>query len=172
MKEISAQELSQVLKSSDKEKFAVVDVRTAAEHKTECIPNVINIPLEQLDERAEELKKYDAVYLQCQSGRRSGMACELLENLGLTNIVNVQGGLMSWKACGYDVTKSSNVAIPLFRQVMIVAGALVLVGIALAYFVHPTFLLLSFGVGCGLIYGGSTGNCLMEKLLVKMPWNR
>lgn len=172
MKEISAQELQSVLATGDKSKFAVVDVRTAAEHRAECIPNVMNIPLEEIDRHADRLKEYDAVYLQCQSGRRSGMACDRLEALGLTNLVSVHGGLMSWKACGYDTEKSGGPTIPLFRQVMIVAGSLVLIGVTLSYFVHEAFVLLSFGVGLGLIYGGSTGNCLMEKLLVKMPWNK
>lgn len=55
---------------------------------------------------------------------------------------------------------------------MLTAGLLTLVGLSLAYFVHPYFLALSAVVGAGLTFSGATWNCLIAYLLEMMPWNR
>ena len=58
------------------------------------------------------------------------------------------------------------------RQVRIAAGSLVLLGVALAWFVHPNFIAISAFVGAGLVFAGVTDTCGMGLLLAKMPWNR
>jgi hypothetical protein len=58
------------------------------------------------------------------------------------------------------------------RQVRIGAGSLVLLGLALAWLVHPAFAGLSAFVGAGLVFAGVTDWCGMAMLLAKMPWNR
>ncbi len=62
-------------------------------------------------------------------------------------------------------------AISLERQVRIAAGSLVLLGVALAYFVHPYLIGLSAFVGAGLVFAGVTDTCGMGMMLAKMPWN-
>lgn len=57
------------------------------------------------------------------------------------------------------------------RQVQIVAGALVVIGILLGQ-IHPAFRLISAFVGCGLIFAGITGYCGMAKLLALLPYNK
>jgi hypothetical protein len=57
------------------------------------------------------------------------------------------------------------------RQVQVVAGALVLVGIVLSLVSSP-FIGLSIFVGAGLIFAGISGWCGMAKILGKMPWNK
>ena len=172
MKEISAAELRRILCDGAEKNVAVIDVRSRAEYTAECIPNVRNIPLDEIERHIGELKSYDAVYLQCQSGRRSAVACEKLVSLGLANIVNVQGGLISWKACGFGTQCATPGRMPLFQQVLLSAGSLILLGFALFWLVHPYFLLLPLAVGCGLTFAGATGKCFMMWLLGKMPWNR
>ena len=58
------------------------------------------------------------------------------------------------------------------RPVMITAGSLVLLGVALGAVVHPGWLGLSGFVGAGLVFAGASGWCGMAKLLALMPWNR
>jgi hypothetical protein len=62
--------------------------------------------------------------------------------------------------------------ISLERQVRIAAGTLVLLGVALGWFVHVAFFGLSAFVGAGLIFAGVTDWCGMGMLLARMPWNR
>nr|WP_249110270.1 YgaP-like transmembrane domain [Neokomagataea anthophila] len=58
------------------------------------------------------------------------------------------------------------------RQVQIVAGSLILIGVLLGLFVAPGFFGLSAFVGTGLIFAGMTGWCGMANVLGAMPWNR
>ena len=58
------------------------------------------------------------------------------------------------------------------RQVQIVAGSLVLLGVVLGTTVSPLFLLLSGFVGAGLVFAGLSGWCGMAQLLALAPWNR
>ena len=57
-------------------------------------------------------------------------------------------------------------------EVQIVAGALVLAGVALGFGVHPAFFGLSAFVGAGLAFAGLTGFCGMARVLALAPWNR
>ena len=58
------------------------------------------------------------------------------------------------------------------RQVQIVAGSLVLLGVILGTLVVPGFYVLSGLVGAGLMFAGTTGFCGMARLLAFMPWNQ
>lgn len=46
---------------------------------------------EPLDEWKEE-----EVVIYCRSGKRSATACLMLETMGFTNVVNLQGGVLAW----------------------------------------------------------------------------
>ncbi|HET6424532.1 MAG TPA: DUF2892 domain-containing protein [Planctomycetaceae bacterium] len=58
------------------------------------------------------------------------------------------------------------------RQVRIAAGSLVLIGVVLAWMVHPYLIRLSAFVGAGLVFAGITDTCGMGMLLARMPWNQ
>jgi hypothetical protein len=74
-------------------------------------------------------------------------------------------------AAGLPVVRGSK-AISLERQVRMAAGSLVLLGILLAWLVHPACYGLSALVGAGLVFAGMTNTCGMGLLLARMPWNR
>ena len=79
---------------------------------------------------------------------------------------------MAWAEAGLPVNRGSSKVISLERQVRIAAGAIVLTGVLLAHFVHPTFIWLSGLVGAGLTFAGITDWCGMGMLIAKMPWNQ
>jgi rhodanese-related sulfurtransferase len=172
MKHISVHELKDVLNRKKGQDILVIDVRTPDEHRLGRIPQVVNMPLGEIEKRVEELKKYDAVYVHCQSGNRSQRACANLETLGLENAVNVQGGIGEWERLGFQVIRDGKSRMPLMRQVLLSAGLLILTGFVLAWSVHPYFLGLPLFVGAGLTFAGATGHCLMAMLLARCPWNR
>jgi hypothetical protein len=87
-------------------------------------------------------------------------------------VIQLRGGIPSWKNAGYGIEKSQNAPISLFRQVQIVAGSLVVVGTVLGALVSPVFLLLSGFVGAGLVFAGITNTCAMGMLLAKLPYNQ
>lgn len=64
-------------------KATVVDVRTRAEFMGGHVKDSINIPLQELPERLEELKKMENIVLCCASGNRSGQATAYLKQQGI-----------------------------------------------------------------------------------------
>jgi uncharacterized membrane protein HdeD (DUF308 family) len=62
--------------------------------------------------------------------------------------------------------------ISLERQVRIAAGALILIGVLLTFFIHSNFLIIPTFIGAGLLFAGLTNSCTMGLLLAKMPWNK
>lgn len=72
-------------------------------------------------------------------------------------------------------TASTSAACPVIdlnRQVRLVAGSLVLLGVNLGWFVHSGFYGLAAFVGAGLVFAGLTNICGLCHLLALLPWNR
>ena len=51
------------------------------------------------------------------------------------------------------------------RKIRVIAGTLLLVSLALAYWVSPWWLLFTAFIGLNLLQSGLTGWCLMEDIL-------
>lgn len=71
-----------------------IDVRSAGEYSTGHVSGAVNIPHTEIVDRISEVTEdRDApIYVYCRSGRRSGIARDMLEAQGYTNVIN-QGGL-------------------------------------------------------------------------------
>lgn len=105
MKHISIQDLKVILETKERGNILVIDVRTQKEYNTVRIPGTVNMPLDEIEKHLEDLKRYDTVYIHCQSGNRSQRACAHLESLGLTNTINAMGGLTEWVKLGFEVVR-------------------------------------------------------------------
>lgn len=93
MNEITADETAQLLES---EEILMVDVREHFEVVHGKIPNIIHIPLGELQARLHELNKKAKYVIVCRSGNRSGVATQFLNSLGY-NVLNMAGGMHAWK---------------------------------------------------------------------------
>jgi rhodanese-related sulfurtransferase len=72
----------------------VVDVRTPGEYRGGAFPGAINIPVDDLPKRINELgPKSKEIILYCASGARSAYGQKVLNQLGFTNVKN-GGGIM------------------------------------------------------------------------------
>lgn len=72
----------------------VVDVRTPEEFRGGAYPGAVNIPLDELHMRVDELGDISRdITLYCASGARSAYAQRMLMQMGYTNVTN-GGGLM------------------------------------------------------------------------------
>ena len=72
----------------------VVDVRSAGEFSGGAYPGAVNIPLDELPNRINELgDKNRDITLYCASGARSAYGQQVLQHLGFSNVKN-GGGLM------------------------------------------------------------------------------
>ena len=65
------------------------------------VPNIINIPLTEFEERYTEIPKDKAVVMVCKSGGRSLRAAGFLVNHGYDKVVNMKHGMIRWAQKGF-----------------------------------------------------------------------
>ncbi|WP_239614969.1 sulfurtransferase TusA family protein [Cohnella mopanensis] len=73
----------------------ILDVREPAEFAFNHIPGAISIPLSELESRMNELDPSKEFYVICRTGRRSGLACQQLNEKGY-KVSNVMPGMTAW----------------------------------------------------------------------------
>lgn len=84
------------LEIAGKGPVTLIDVREPDEYAAGHAPGAKNIPLGQVEQRAEEIPAEGDVYIMCRSGGRAGMACDTLETLGRKNLIRVAPGMGDW----------------------------------------------------------------------------
>lgn len=157
--------------------LTVIDVRTAGEYAGGHIPGALNIPLDRLDQALPDIRDAAArgpVLVVCASGARSENACRTLARHGI-DAATLTGGTSAWAAEGHGLARPQGGPRAVWgmeRQVRFTASLIILLGLALGFFVHPAFLLLSAGVCGGLVFSALTDTCGMAVVLGKLPHNR
>lgn len=74
----------------------LVDVRTPSEFASGHLEGALNIPVDQIANRLDELAPKDKpVVLYCRSGARSGRAASILRNAGFSEVHNL-GTIGRW----------------------------------------------------------------------------
>jgi glyoxylase-like metal-dependent hydrolase (beta-lactamase superfamily II)/rhodanese-related sulfurtransferase len=80
------------------EKPTVIDVRTPTEWDAGHIAGSINIPLNRLSDRLDEVPATGVVVVHCQGGYRSSTAASMLHKAGRSNLFDLVGGYQAWSA--------------------------------------------------------------------------
>lgn len=150
----------------------LIDVRSQAEYRIQHIAGTLSLPLDTLN--AAQLPKQGSLIFTCLSGMRTQSHADALVDLAAEGqeVFLLEGGINAWKQAQLPIVKKSGFALDIMRQVQIIAGALVLLGVILSLTVAPAFMYLSGMVGAGLLFAGLSGYCGMARLLARMPWNR
>jgi rhodanese-related sulfurtransferase len=148
----------------------LVDVRNLDEFASVRLPRAECVPLDRLVTEASQWDRSEALILMCKSGMRSGKGAEQLESLGFSNIATLAGGIDACSKAGLPVVQDRK-TIPVFRQVLIMSGLILLTSLLLSYW-SPLWLALTAIVSGGLVFAGTTGICPMARFLEWMPWNR
>ncbi|MCS6824746.1 MAG: rhodanese-like domain-containing protein [Cytophagaceae bacterium] len=95
MKVINALELKAWI--DGKEDFQLIDVREPSEYNAANIGGEL-IPLGTIPNNTHKISKDKKVVIHCRSGKRSANAISFLEqNLGYTNLYNLEGGILAYK---------------------------------------------------------------------------
>jgi len=79
----------------------LLDVRTAGEYGRGHMEGFANIPVDELREHLDEIPRGKPVYVNCQSGIRSYIACRILEGNGY-GAYNFAGGYRFYDAVMHD----------------------------------------------------------------------
>ena len=88
---------------SDRKDVILLDVRTEGEYQNGHIPGTVNIPLDELRNRLSELDRGKILYVNCQSGLRSYLACRILSQNGFS-CKNLAGGYRFYEYVKTDRT--------------------------------------------------------------------
>ena len=86
------------LQQADLSKVSLIDVRTADEASLGSLPGAINIPLDELRARMNEIPTDRPVYLFCEVGLRGYLASNILKGHGYTDVRNLIGGLKLYES--------------------------------------------------------------------------
>jgi rhodanese-related sulfurtransferase len=106
IKNISPEEAYELIqKNKGNSDFIILDVRTRQEFSQGHIDGAVNLDFYSKSFR-EELNKLDKTktYLvYCRTGHRSGLAAEIMKELGFKNVYNMMGGIVEWQAKGFPI---------------------------------------------------------------------
>lgn len=88
----------------------VLDVRAPEEFVTGHVPGAVNIPYDQVAARLAEVPKDKDIVLYCRSGRRAGMAAEVMAANGYTRLKHLEGDMPAWIEQGRPVETPKDAA--------------------------------------------------------------
>lgn len=85
----------------------LIDVRTPEEVAEGTIAGAINFDFraDGFEKKLVVLDKTKPVYVFCRSGGRSANAASIMKELGFTEIYDLAGGMIDWKASGKEVVR-------------------------------------------------------------------
>lgn len=83
------------LEKLDRAEIVIVDIRSEEEFKRGTIDGAINLPIEEIPARIDELEKEKTIYVLCHTGEKSKGITEELTKQGFT-ACNVEGGYRSF----------------------------------------------------------------------------
>ncbi len=158
----------------------LIDVRPAEKFASERIEGAVSMPLATLETGSLPALEGKKLVFQCQLGVASERAGRKVLGEGFSGEVHhLVGGIAAWKRDGFPVqvpegavVSTGGTSLSLMRQVQIVSGFLVLLGVALGSTVSPWLYGLSAFVGAGTLFAGASGSCAMVFLLARLPFNR
>lgn len=81
----------------DRSEVLFLDVRTRAEFAFGAIPGAINIPLDELRGRIDELPRNKDIHVYCAIGLRGYLALKILTGHGFTRVTNLSGGYKTYQ---------------------------------------------------------------------------
>ena len=83
----------------------LIDVREPNEWAGGHAAPARHVPLGQLHSQMASLPKDQPIYVICESGGRSSLACELLRRAGFSQPINVRGGTNAWLRSGLPIVR-------------------------------------------------------------------
>ncbi|MGF2414392.1 MAG: rhodanese-like domain-containing protein, partial [Ferruginibacter sp.] len=86
----------------------LIDVRRKDEYDAGKIADAINIPVDEIRKRLDEIPKGKNIFIYCEAGLRGYLAQRILRQNGFNNVVNLSGGYHTWKISTDEMSLSAN----------------------------------------------------------------
>jgi rhodanese-related sulfurtransferase/glyoxylase-like metal-dependent hydrolase (beta-lactamase superfamily II) len=84
----------------------VIDIRTPSEWNTGHLSGSINLPLSQLQQHLDQVPRDRTIAVHCAGGYRSSIAASILSRHGISNVIELAGGIAAWEAARFPVVTS------------------------------------------------------------------
>ena len=94
MQTITVEQLAAL--QNDRDKAVLLDVRDPWEVEICRLAGSVNIPMNEIEQRVNELEADARTIVICHFGMRSLQVGHYLESAGFKDIVNLEGGLDAW----------------------------------------------------------------------------
>lgn len=100
--DVTTQQAFDMIQSGE---YFLLDVRTQEDWDVQgYIDGAVLIPLEELESRLSEIPTDRPILVYCHVGYKSGLASEILEDNGFTDVYNMIDGFSRWRFVdGYPV---------------------------------------------------------------------
>jgi rhodanese-related sulfurtransferase/glyoxylase-like metal-dependent hydrolase (beta-lactamase superfamily II) len=85
----------------------LLDIRNPREWASKHIEGGVNIPLNHLQDRIGEIPRDRRIAVHCAGGYRSSIAASILHQYGMTNLIEMAGGLAAWEAAQLPVVSQA-----------------------------------------------------------------
>ena len=92
--------------TSLKTNYILIDVRTEEEYKSGTIKGAVNIPLDDIRSRLNEIPRDSDIYVFCQQGTRGYIAQRILVQSEFNNVTNLSGGYHLLKTYCGEINKA------------------------------------------------------------------
>ena len=86
----------------------ILDVRKEEEYNDVHLDHALNIPLASLEEQLGRVDDKDSFFIHCATGYRSMTAASLLKRNGISNFINISGGMESISRTDIKLTLRKN----------------------------------------------------------------
>lgn len=101
MQNINAADMQKITKQTPD--VYLLDVRTLGEYQQKRIKGGRLIPIDQVQNRIDEIPKNRPIIVYCETGARSAMVGRYLDSLGYQSVYNLAQGIMGWQVRGYPI---------------------------------------------------------------------
>ena len=95
------------IKQDDSKEFTLLDVRTKEEYLLGSISNSINIPVDEIRERMDEIPTNKPIYIFCAIGLRGYLASQILSQNGFREVYNLSGGYKTYVAVTEPISENT-----------------------------------------------------------------
>ena len=105
IRQTNVQTLKERLDHGDK--FRLIDVREDNEWNVDHLPGAIHLGKGIIERDIETAipETFAEIVLYCGGGYRSALVADMLQKMGYTNVISMDGGYKGWKNAGYALEK-------------------------------------------------------------------
>jgi len=106
--DVSVQEAYNIIVANkNNANFYIIDIRTADEYAAGHLENSILIDYyaENFKTEIEKLDRAKSYLIYCRTGHRTGLARDIMKEMGFLSVYNMTGGITAWQSDGYVVVK-------------------------------------------------------------------